>query len=561
MPTGKESSVLVLDVDGDEGRDSLAELEEKHSSLPITTTVRTGSGGTHYYFKYPDDIEIRNSSGRLGRGLDIRGEGGYVLVPGSATEQPYEFTKRGPAAPAPAWLIKLLSPAPSNSEARKKIPRGTLLWDSDKPILDGERNDTLARIAGRLHDGRSLEELEAALIDVNAQKCSPPLPEDEVRRIAESIFRYEPCSAGPAPSTEALRDLDEIERILWCTRWEGIGGKGERDIMVSLIKQGRSVGHPHPEGVEVSIGTRQLALLSALSKRSVFRALNRLKDSGWLMRTSRGSDTHSGTIVLRRAKWHHSTTLEVSKEENSNSIRGGDTLRAPFSAPRLRWSAPRFDRVGDEVVRTTIIRLGKTAGAIIDYLEKVGGSATLEEVADFLQVKRTRDLKRRVISRLETASVVECSGDIVVLAGDWLEALSVEREATGEIDAKRRDMARYAREREAYRNREKTKPEYHHANVRADGYVGDLRLADSKSGEDVNPASEQPKLSDIAKAVRDYLEKNPCHACQPPGWIGTTLWACDLYPGKPTPIEVRAAIEELGGETYLRDNLRQSGAA
>jgi hypothetical protein len=281
------------------------------------------------------------------------------------------------------------------------------------------------------------------------------------------------------------------------------------------------------------------------------------------MRTSPGSDTHSGTLVLRRAKCHHSTTDGVSKEEKSNSIGGGDTLRAPFSAPRLRWSAPCVDRIGDEVVRTTIVRLGKTAGAIIDYLEKVGGSATVEEIADFLQVKRSRDLKRRVIYRLEIASVVECSGDIVVLAADWLKALSIERDAMGEVDAQRRDMARYAREQEAYRSRRETKPDPHHANVRADGYVSELHPTYGDPVEERSkPGSGHARvLSDLAESIHDYLEKNPFNACQPPGWIGTTLWACDLYPGKPTPIEVKAAIKELGGETYLRDTLRRSEAA
>jgi hypothetical protein len=124
----------------------------------------------------------------------------------------------------------------------------------------------------------------------------------------------------------------------------------------------------------------------------------------------------------------------------------------------LRWSGPRFDRVGDEVVRTTVLRLGKTAGAVIDYLEKIGGCATVEEIAEFLQVSRARDMRRRVISRLEAAGVVECSGEVVSLAEDWLEALNREREVAGEIAAQRRDVARYARERIGYCNRRKNKP-------------------------------------------------------------------------------------------------------
>jgi hypothetical protein len=140
--------------------------------------------------------------------------------------------------------------------------------------------------------------------------------------------------------------------------------------------------------------------------------------------------------LVMRAKVGHSPTEEACR----SSV-------LPLRAPRLRWSAPE------------ILRLGKTAGAVIDALETLGGSASLEEVARLLEVKRYRDLKRRVISRLEAAGVVECAGDTVSLAGDWLEALNRERETAGEIAALRRDMARYDREREAYRRRHETKPD------------------------------------------------------------------------------------------------------
>ena len=134
-------------------------------------------------------------------------------------------------------------------------------------------------------------------------------------------------------------------------------------------------------------------------------------------------------------------------------------MRAPLSAPRLRWSAPRFERVGNEIIRTTIRRLGKSCGAAVDALEKVGGSATVVELADLLEVKRPRDLRRRVISRLEEAGVVECSGETVDLAANWLEALDRDRERGGELAAFRRDIAAYNREREGYRNRHKNKPD------------------------------------------------------------------------------------------------------
>jgi hypothetical protein len=64
-----------------------------------------------------------------------------------------------------------------------------------------------------------------------------------------------------------------------------------------------------------------------------------------------------------------------------------------------------------------------------------------------------------VIARLEDAGVVSCEEDNVSLTPEWLEALNLDRERGGEIEAYRRDMLAYQKQSEAYRNRQKIKPE------------------------------------------------------------------------------------------------------
>ncbi len=59
-------------------------------------------------------------------------------------------------------------------------------------------------------------------------------------------------------------------------------------------------------------------------------------------------------------------------------------------------------------------------------------------------------------------------------------------------------------------------------------------------------------------AVRGYLDKHPRDARQPAGWIGSTLWALELFDSKPTPAETKAAIEELGGSAYLDGALKRA---
>jgi len=82
IPTGKVSGLFVLDVDRKHGGlDSFEKLVALHGR-PKTLYSRTGSGGLHGVFRYPKNQEIRNATGIL-PGLDIRGEGGYILVPPS----------------------------------------------------------------------------------------------------------------------------------------------------------------------------------------------------------------------------------------------------------------------------------------------------------------------------------------------------------------------------------------------------------------------------------------------------------------------------------------------
>jgi hypothetical protein len=87
IPTGQRSGILALDIDQPTGLDA---LEAEHGELPATRTHSTGSGGMHYLFAYPVGVELRNSAGKLAEGLDVRGEGGYIVALPSITMRAYE---------------------------------------------------------------------------------------------------------------------------------------------------------------------------------------------------------------------------------------------------------------------------------------------------------------------------------------------------------------------------------------------------------------------------------------------------------------------------------------
>jgi Bifunctional DNA primase/polymerase, N-terminal/Primase C terminal 1 (PriCT-1) len=492
MPTGERSGAFVLDVDPDRwGFGSLQALEEEHGPLPATYTVKTGGGGLHFYFKMPPDVDIRNSWDEPGRGLDVRGEGGYVLLPGSTTESEYEVLKRHPIADAPAWLVDLV-----RKPAQPVRPHTVSRFASESPsaegppIPEGVRDNTLTSIAGRLHDGtRAITDLEADLMEINERRCVPPLPEQQVRKIAYSIHRRTPCRpSGRVASAETLEALDAVEGAMWAHEWRGMGGKSERDALIEALKLARRHGEViGGGGVRVETSVRTWALATAVDKRTMLDyrkkgerkpgIISRLKHKGFV-RTERG--TKSGAIILLvpRAEFHHSNHRSSYRTSKGAS---GETLRSPFSAPRLRWSAPgkkpdlglvRGTRRVRHGVRTpprdSLQRLGKSAGAVVDTLEAFGCELELDDLygrlypdksPDNRKRWRPRDLRRRVIARLEDAGVVSVAADVVSLTPEWLEALNLDRERGGEIEAHRRDMRDYNDQSKAWRNRHNVKAE------------------------------------------------------------------------------------------------------
>ena len=139
IATGQRSGLWVLDIDtgpGKNGDDTLADLEAEHGPLPDTVEVLTGSGGRHLYFAWPDGVEIRNDqAGRLGPGLDVRGEGGQVLAPPtlhpSGPAYDWEASSHPddtPLAQAPQWLIDLLT-VDTSDRAKMRRDRPTVAYD------------------------------------------------------------------------------------------------------------------------------------------------------------------------------------------------------------------------------------------------------------------------------------------------------------------------------------------------------------------------------------------------------------------------------------------------
>ena len=221
--TGAVSDLIVLDVDGPQGREAV-----KNLPLPPTPTVETGKGW-HYYFKHPGG-QVVNAVGFLPH-VDLRGDGGYVVAPPSIhpSGRQYAWTyglspDDVELAPLPAWVLEKLG-------ARPKVAKEAL----NAPIPEGQRNTTLTSIAGSLR-ARGADEgaILAALKAVNQERCKPPLPEEELVNIARSVSRYaykqntesvsSPANEGKATKKAIIRPVIvnladvEPEEVSWLWR-------------------------------------------------------------------------------------------------------------------------------------------------------------------------------------------------------------------------------------------------------------------------------------------------------------------------------------------------------
>jgi hypothetical protein len=113
IPTGEQTGLVVLDIDmdlakGKNGEASLSNLTAKYGQLPSTTEVRTPRGGRHIYFKHPGG-KVASRSNHPASNLDIRADGGYILIPPSRTcHGEYSYLNHLAPVDCPDWLLELL---------------------------------------------------------------------------------------------------------------------------------------------------------------------------------------------------------------------------------------------------------------------------------------------------------------------------------------------------------------------------------------------------------------------------------------------------------------------
>jgi Bifunctional DNA primase/polymerase, N-terminal len=189
LATGRRSGLVVLDVDVKDptayGPDTLADLGS--SILPDTPIAHTRSGGFHVYFADRPDLEIRNSIGRkgLGPGLDVRGTGGFVILPspesGYSWDPHFNFDTVAPVL-APKWLGRR-APSTTNKQpgTRRQFDAVTVLEEACGRIrnaAEGDKYHAIRResfiVATLVRDrmigeSRARHELDAAILSLKSR--------------------------------------------------------------------------------------------------------------------------------------------------------------------------------------------------------------------------------------------------------------------------------------------------------------------------------------------------------------------------------------------------------
>lgn len=259
-------NVFALDIDikpeeGKHGDESVQKWEAKHGDFPETVRQITGSGGMHFFYRLAGIEKYKNTIEAI-PGVDIRGDGAYVIVSPSVYEdgRTYRWDRdvsildTEEIAEANESVIALLELNKRDEEKDSRSSSHERLDLSD--VQEGRRNDSIFRYAA-LQRGANVP-FDVALtgaLELNAN-FDKPLSESEVKKSVVSAFKYEPNEAtiyGPLPEPEPeadeldIKTLDEFEEqeVEWLipgylpknqiTLVCGTGGTGKTSIWISIL--------------------------------------------------------------------------------------------------------------------------------------------------------------------------------------------------------------------------------------------------------------------------------------------------------------------------------------
>lgn len=190
IATGSVSSLLVIDedVDEDKGLNGVHEMqiwETDNGEFPETVRAITGRGGAHLYYRY-EGKDLGNRAGVI-EGVDVRGEGGYIIAPPSIHPNGTQYEWE--CDPEETELAEIDDTVKKFLSLKKKAPGEK--FKLPNTIESGQRNSTLYRFACSLQSqGLTDEAISAAVMAENETRCSEPLSKDEITQLIRSALNH-----------------------------------------------------------------------------------------------------------------------------------------------------------------------------------------------------------------------------------------------------------------------------------------------------------------------------------------------------------------------------------
>lgn len=285
VATGEINQLVVIDIDADHGGfETLLEIEEQYGRFPETVEARTGSGGLHLYFRYPQGERIGSKNGWM-QGIDVKANGGYVLSPPSRNlngDYRWELgcsPTESEIAEIPPWLLPLLprqsgesekptDGKPTNgheytlhgSDYASLLHRARCYVSKAESASEGNRNHAAFNLAGNVYaiddHGKRLSEADILPLMLTwNERNHPPLSGEELQQCVTSALRNgtprEPKEATTANSAATANPLPPVHPLCFADLrtsyprlndpvFDGLIREGETCNVISGSKAGKS---------------------------------------------------------------------------------------------------------------------------------------------------------------------------------------------------------------------------------------------------------------------------------------------------------------------------------
>jgi putative DNA primase/helicase len=346
LPTGEVNKVWVLDIDGDEGKEAFDGLVAEHGEIPETSQSITGNG-RHIIFKHPGE-KVKNSVRNLGKGLDVRGDGGYIVAPPSIHPTGHQY-KWDPGlqdclpTDAPDWLLKLVvknepTPPPPGlgaaPDGEDQEYAATILEETAATLAttsSGARNASLNSAAFKMGHHIAAGNIERAPVEVSllhaAERNCLVVEDGEAaaRKTIQSGIRaaLENPQTPYRPLKHALTDIGNAERFIaqhganlrFCFKWkrwlawdsrrwspdaEALVLEKAKATAVSITAEAKAAtksSHPRAEQIvkwaKRSQAKERIKALVELARSALPISPDNLDKDGWVL------NCQNGTLDLR----------------------------------------------------------------------------------------------------------------------------------------------------------------------------------------------------------------------------------------------------------------------